>query len=127
MEVLAEAFRGGLKDSCIIRFKHNIYIGSYFYLVAISGVPLMKGSITIKRTKLMNAIQDNRLIFLSNVNKESKRFVWGRQTAFQDVLEGWECLYDHDTFMQKLSSIPGASSQYWVRDGLNFILGIEGI
>jgi len=83
----------------------------------------VKGSVVIKRTKLMNAIADNRLIFLSKVSKESKRFAWGRQIVFQDLLEGWESLYDHDMFMQNLSSIPGASSRYWVRDGLNFILG----
>ncbi len=87
----------------------------------------MKGSITIKRTKLMNAIRDNRAIFLSNVNKELKRFAWGRQTAFQEILEGRKSQFDWDSFMQNLSSIPGASSRYWVRDGLNFILGIEGI
>ena len=84
----------------------------------------MKGSIVIKRTKLMTVIADNRLIFLSKVNKESKLFSWGRQTAFEDVLEGWESLYDHDTFMQNLSSIPGASSRMWVGVGLDFVLGI---
>ncbi len=87
----------------------------------------MKGSIVIKRTTLMNVIQDNRLIFLSKVNKESKRFAWGRQTAFEDILEEREILFDHDAFMQIVSSSSGASSRYWVRDGLNFILGIEGI
>ncbi len=73
----------------------------------------------------MNAIAGNKLIFLSNVTKEAKKFAWGRQTAFEDMLDGWESFYDHDTFMQNLSSIPRASSRMWVGKGLDFILGVE--
>jgi len=84
----------------------------------------MKGSITIKRTHLLNMIDNNRLIFLSAVNKESKHFAWGRQAAFENVLEEDISQFNWNEFMQSLSEIPGASSRYWVRDGLDFILGI---
>ena len=79
-----------------------------------------KGSITIKKTHLLNMIQSNRLIFLSEVSKESKRFAWGRQTAFEDMLEGWISDYDWDVFMQK---IPQILPRPWIGQGLNFILG----
>lgn len=82
----------------------------------------MKGSVTIKRTQLLNMIQNNRLIFLSKVSKESKRFAWGRQTAFQDVLQQHLSPVDHDEFMQTISII---LPRYWIATGLDFILGID--
>ena len=79
----------------------------------------MKGSVTIKRTQLLNMIQNNRLIFLSKVSEGSKRFAWGRQTAFQDVLEEDLSGYDHDEFMQKKTLM---LPRHWVAKGLDFVL-----
>ena len=70
----------------------------------------------------MNMIQNNRLIFLSKVSEGSKRFAWGRQTAFQDVLQQHLSKVDHDEFMQKISLI---LPRYWVAKGLDFVLGYE--
>ncbi len=66
----------------------------------------------------MNAIQDNRIIFLSNVNKESKRFAWGRQTAFEDILKEDINDFDWDSFMQGLS---GIFPRDWIREGLDVV------
>ena len=83
----------------------------------------MKGSVVVKRTHLLNMILDNRSIFLSKVNRESKRFAWGRQTAFEDVLEGKiGDTTDWDQFMQGLHLI---FPRYFIADGLDFILGVE--
>ena len=82
----------------------------------------MKGSVTIKRTHLLNMIRNNRSIFLSRVSKESKRFAWGRQTAFEDVLAGDLLEYDYDDIMQGISD---RFCNPWVGVGLDFILGIE--
>ena len=66
-------------------------------------------------------IQNNRHVFLSKVSKESKRFAWGRQTAFEDILEGDWSRLAWDEFMQYLSKI---LPRYWIGDGLNFVLGL---
>ena len=81
----------------------------------------MKGSVTIKRTHLLNMIQNNRFIFLSRVSKESKRFAWGRQTAFEDILEEDWSRSDWNEFMHYLSTV---LPRYWIGDGLNYVLGI---
>ena len=82
---------------------------------------MVKGSITIKRIHLLNRIQNNRSIFLSRVSKESKRFAWGRQTAFEDIMNEDINDGDWDSFMQGLSDI---FPRDWIMEGLNFVLGI---
>ena len=82
----------------------------------------MKGSITIKRTHLLNMIQNNRSLFLMSESKESKRFVRGRQTAFEDILEEEWSRKDWNEFMQYLSKI---LPRYWIGEGLDFVLGVE--
>ena len=79
----------------------------------------MKGSVTIKRIHLLNVIQDNRLIFRSKAGKNSKRFAWGRQTAFEDVLSGELSEYNFNDIMQ---GILDRFSNPWIAAGLDFIL-----
>jgi hypothetical protein len=62
--------------------------------------------------------RNNRSIFLQTKSNDTKRFVWGRQTAFEDVLAGDISKYSHDEFMQKISII---LPRYWIAAGLDFI------
>ena len=82
----------------------------------------MKGSITIKRIHLLNMIRNNRSLFLSRVSNESKRFAWGRQTAFEDILGEDYSRINWNEFMQELHRV---FPRDWIGDGLDFVLGID--
>ena len=57
---------------------------------------MFKGSIVLKRTTLLNMIQNAKLMFRSDVSPASKNNVWGQQLAYEWILEGDLSEYDWD-------------------------------
>ncbi len=45
------------------------------------------GSIVVKKTHLLNMIDNMRLMFLSKVSNDSKMHVWGQQCAYENILK----------------------------------------
>jgi len=59
-----------------------------------------KGSVVVKRTTLLNMIQDTKLIFRSDVSPASKNNVWGQQIAYENILEKDFTSFSWDSTMQ---------------------------
>ncbi len=68
-------------------------------------------------------IGNERRIFESRVSKESKRYAWGRQTAFYDILEeDWDRINRNEFFQNAMFKF---SPRAWIGVGLDFVLGVE--
>ena len=77
-----------------------------------------KGSVVIKRTDLLNLIQNQRAIFRSNVDDECKWHAWGRQISYETLLEGGWSWYNWDAFMQSVIDMRPDS---WVWCGFKWL------
>ena len=45
------------------------------------------GSIVVKKTHLLNMIENMKTMFRSNVTKDSKMHLWGQQCAYENILK----------------------------------------
>jgi len=78
-----------------------------------------KGSVVVKRTDLLNLIQNQKAIFRAPlVSDDVKWHAWGRQISYEVLLEGGWSWYDWDSFMQSVSDYRPNS---WMMKGMNWL------
>ena len=61
---------------------------------------MFKGSVVVKRTHLLNMIQNMKTMFRSDVKEISKWHIWGQQISFERILEGDISDYDWNKFRE---------------------------
>ena len=78
-----------------------------------------KGSIVIKKKDILGKISDLKLMFRTNISKESKHHIWGQRIVYETILEeDYGPSIDWNEFMQ------GAwDFNYNMKVGIDFILG----
>ena len=59
---------------------------------------MFKGSVVVKRTHLLNMIQNMKTMFRSDASEKSKWHIWGQQISFERILDGDISDYDWDKF-----------------------------
>ena len=68
------------------------------------------GSVVVKKTHLLNMIENVKSIFRSNVSNDSKWNVWGQQMAYENILEEDISTHDWNRFMQDVWRLSWTSS-----------------
>jgi len=58
------------------------------------------GSVTVKKTHLLNMIENQKHIFRSDVDDDCKWHAWGRQISYEVMLDGDYTPYSWDNFMK---------------------------
>ena len=77
-----------------------------------------KGSVVVKKTHLLNMIQNHKHIFSAPlVSDDCKWHAWGRQISYETLLDGDISDYDWNSFMHEAFKLKPNNMQ----DGLDFI------
>lgn len=80
----------------------------------------LKGSIVIKKTDLINLIQNQKSIFrATKISTNSKHNAWGGQIAYERILQNGWTYYNWNSFMQSIFDYRGVNS--WVAHGLRWL------
>ncbi len=79
-----------------------------------------KGSIVIKKTDLIDLIQNQKAVFRApQVSKDSKDLAWGQQISYEMLLEGGWSWKNWDAFMQVIWDYRGDNS--WFANGIRWL------
>ena len=63
---------------------------------------MYKGSIVVKKTWLINMLENQKFIFRSQVSDDSKLIAWGGEMVLDRIMEGEISDYDWNGLMQRI-------------------------
>jgi len=61
---------------------------------------MYRGSIVLKKVWLLNMLENQKLVFRSNVSDDAKHVCWGMQVVLERLLEGGVDAYDWNDVLQ---------------------------